>query len=225
MKAIKVIKSKKSIKTIKIKNPLNSCIQTYNVSAKLEEFEISPKNTIPFKMNRLLNNNIGAIEDKNRIFLGSLIYFFDRIPEFKRILKDKVLEIGVISTIPKQSGIGGSSSIIISLLWAIGCYCGFDKYEPRKFSGLPFNRDIIAELSTEIENKVLKNTAGYGDTYTISRGGIGFTSYVGKLQHPLVEKGPLAVYDRIDKTYRIEEIPIILAYPVYSTQTGGFTIF
>jgi galactokinase/mevalonate kinase-like predicted kinase len=105
-------------------------------------------------------------------------------------------------------------------MWAIGCYCGFDLQNPSFFANIPFNRDVMGELSTEVENKILKNTAGFGDRYTISRGGIGFASYVGKLNHPRFGKGPLAVYDRIENTYKIKKIPIVLAYSGVEHNSG-----
>jgi galactokinase/mevalonate kinase-like predicted kinase len=152
--------------------------------------------------------------------LGSLKYLFKLIPEFN-ILEGKQVEIGLITTIPRQSGIGGSSSMIIALMWAIGCYCGFDQQNPSFFANVPFNRDVMGELSTEAENLILKNTAGYGDRYTISRGGIGFASYVGKLNHPRFGNGPLAVYDRIENIYQIRKMPIILAFSGVQHSSGN----
>lgn len=152
--------------------------------------------------------------DELNIFFGTLHYLFQQIPEFRPILKNRVFEIGILSTIPRQSGIAGSSAIIIALLYAFGSFCHFnpEEHDPSNFSKLAFNKDIIGELATKIENDVLHNTAGYGDRITISRGGLGFASYVGKLHHKDIGQEPLTVYDRVDKVYNITEIPIILAF-------------
>ncbi len=162
---------------------------------------------------------VESVDEDQHFVLGNLKYLFRHIAEFI-IIKEKQIEIGLLTTIPRQSGIGGSSSMIISSMWAIGCYCGFDMQAPSFFKNIPFNRDVMGELSTEVENKILKNTAGYGDRYTIARGGIGFASYVGKLNHPQFGEGPLAVYDRIENTYKIKKIPIILAYSGLEHNSG-----
>ncbi|MCP4760824.1 MAG: hypothetical protein GY870_03515 [archaeon] len=181
-------------------------------SSHKEGIEFIILKTDEFDLNNLLDSTNLDESQKNDIFTGSLAYIFTQISEFKNSLSNKSIEIGILTTIPRQSGIGGSTSLIISILWAIGCYCQYDEKLPEFFSYIPFNKDVISELTTEIENHVLNNPAGYGDRYTIARGGIGFTSYVGKLHQPLFGKGPLAVYDRIDKTYNIKEIPLILAH-------------
>jgi galactokinase/mevalonate kinase-like predicted kinase len=85
---------------------------------------------------------------------------------------------------------------------------------------LPLNKDIIAELATKIEDENLKITAGYGDRYVISRGGLCFCSYYGKLYHKKLSKEPLAVYDRIDKVYELNNIPIIVCYSGVHHESG-----
>lgn len=148
------------------------------------------------------------------IFFGSLHYLFQQIPEFKDKLSHSSYELGIINTIPRQSGIAGSSSLIIALLYTMGRYCKLtpDYHNPEYFSEIPFNKDMIGEIATKIENIVLQNTAGYGDRITIARGGLAFVSFVGKLHHRPIGEEPLPVYDRIDEVYNISEIPIILAF-------------
>lgn len=183
--------------------------------------DIQVEQVIEFHLNDLVHPANLDPALKKDIFLGSLSYLFQKIPEFKKVLLEQAVEVGVFTSIPRQSGVGGSSALIISVLWAMGCYCRFERRDPQSFSNYPFNRDVIGELSTEIENYVLENTAGYGDRYTIARGGIGFTSYVGKLHHPKMGEGPLAVYDRIDLTYSIDRIPIVLGYSGIAHTSGN----
>lgn len=221
------IKSKKSpdstLKLFEISSKFLSEKETSDYQSPNWKKIIKTTKSVHFKLNNLFKNvkiNSSSSSYQRDIVLGSLEYLFHKFPEFKDQLKGTSIEIGIINTIPRQSGIGGSSSMIIALLWAVGCYSGFDKRNPESFSKFPFNKDIIAELATEIENLVLKNTAGYGDRYTISRGGIGFTSYVGKKNHDMLGEAPLAVYDRIDLTYNITNLPILLAFSGVTHNSG-----
>ena len=137
---------------------------------KIEEENLNHKigidSVVQFNLSNLFSE---SIDEDQHFVLGNLKYLFQHIPEFN-IIKEKQVEIGILTTIPRQSGIGGSSSMIIASMWAIGCYCGFDLQNPSFFANIPFNRDVMGELSTEVENQILKNTAGYGDRYTIATG-------------------------------------------------------
>ena len=75
-------------------------------------------------------------------------------------------------------------------------------------------------MATKVEDEDIGITAGYADRYVISRGGLCFTSYVGKLNHRKISSEPLAVYDRIDQTYQIESLPIIVCYPGVAHSSG-----
>ncbi|MCP4763671.1 MAG: hypothetical protein GY870_18010, partial [archaeon] len=131
-------------------------------------------------------------------------------------------EIGVITTIPRQSGIGGSAAIIISVLYGLAKYFNFlNNISYQKDGNLPINRDIIAEMATKIEDEDLNLTAGYSDRYTISRGGLCFCSYCGKLNHANIGEEPLAVYDRIDEVYEINDLPIIICFSGVFHESGN----
>ena len=67
-------------------------------------------------------------------------------------------------------------------------------------------------MATKIEHEDLNLTAGYSDRYTISRGGLCFCSYYGKLKHAKIGMEPLAIYDKIDELYGINDLPIIICF-------------
>ena len=130
----------------------------------------------------------------------------------KRYLSEN-FELGIITTIPRQSGLGGSASIIISVLYGLAEYFNlFNNISCLKEGDFPINKDTIAEMATKIEHEDLNVTAGYSDRYTISRGGLCFCSYYGKLNHAKIGMEPLAVYDKIDDIYGITELPIIICF-------------
>jgi galactokinase/mevalonate kinase-like predicted kinase len=76
-------------------------------------------------------------------------------------------------------------------------------------------------MATKIEDEDLSITAGYGDRYVISRGGLAFCSYYGKLFHKKISKEPIAVYDQIDELYEINRLPIIICYSGVIHESGN----
>ncbi len=211
-----------------VKNPLSVFlyIKKSDNFSKIKFYEIDESLTIKLKSEDILSKDINVIKSK---FYGEFKLIYASIYRFKitnsyfwENYLNSNLEIGIISTIPLQSGLGGSSSIIIAFLYGMAKYFNlinnFDCLEKGDF---PINRDIIAEMTTKVEDKDLNITAGYADRYLISRGGLSFCSYYGKLFHKELSKEPLAVYDRIDDLYNIETIPIILCYSGVLHESGG----
>ena len=126
----------------------------YKIDEENLNHKIGIESIVKFNLSNLFSE---SIDEDQHFVLGNLKYLFQHIPEFN-IIKEKQVEIGILTTISRQSGIGGSSSMIIASMWAIGCYCGFDLQNPSFFANIPFNRDVMGELSTEVENQILKNT-------------------------------------------------------------------
>ncbi|MFX0080136.1 MAG: mevalonate kinase [Candidatus Hodarchaeota archaeon] len=138
----------------------------------------------------------------------------------EKFLKSNI-EIGLLSTIPPQSGLGGSTAIIIAVIYGLACYFNlYNNLNTVKHYEYPINKDIIAEIATKVEDKDLKVTSGYSDRYIISRGGLGFCSYFGKLYHKDISHEPLAIFDRIDETYEIISLPIIICFSGVTHDSG-----
>ncbi|MHA1471924.1 MAG: GHMP family kinase ATP-binding protein [Promethearchaeota archaeon] len=141
---------------------------------------------------------------------------------FRQKFEKENFEIGIITTIPQQSGLGGSAAIIIGIIYGLAKYFGlFNNINCLKPGDFPINRDILAEIATKVEDHDLKITAGYGDRYVIARGGLGFCSYYGKLFHKKISLEPLAIYDRIDLTYNIKRLPIIICFSGVIHESGA----
>jgi len=148
-----------------------------------------------------------------KLIYASLYRIYATNSSFWEDIENNNIEIGILSTIPRQSGLGGSSSIILALLYGLAKFFNcINKISELRKGDLPINKDILAEMCTKIEDKDLKITAGYSDRYVIARGGLSFTSYYGKLYHKEITQEPLAVYDRIDELYNIQKLPIIVCF-------------
>jgi len=186
-------------------------IKVYTLKKMMTQYSIEVKSEELFLKNR--EGLIAKFRGQNKLIYASLYRFCEMSSCFKNSFLNSNIEIGLITTIPEKSGLGGSAAIIIALLFGLAqfydIYNNFNKLKENEF---PINKDIIAEMATKIEDEDLKITAGYGDRYVISRGGLSFCSYYGKLYHKNLSKEPLAIYDRIDDTYELNNIPIIICY-------------
>jgi mevalonate kinase len=159
---------------------------------------------------------------KFKLFYASISRFIKTNSLFWEKFKNSNFELGILTTIPPQSGLGGSAAIIVAILYCFAKYFGlYNNLDCIRKGDLPINRDIIAEMATKVEDHDLKITAGYGDRYVISRGGLSFCSYFGKLDHKEISQEPLAIYDRIDLLYNIKNLPIIICFSGVSHDSGG----
>ena len=203
---IKKMTNTSRIKFYKVKKNLNK----YN-------FEIEYEEGINKDLEEVKNNFTGKI----KLFYASIYRFYKTNSVFwDKFLKEN-LEIGVLTTIPRQSGLGGSAAIVISILYGLAKYFNlYNNFSSLKETDFPINKDIIAEMATKIEDEDLKITAGYSDRYVISRGGLCFCSYYGKLFHKDLSMEPLAIYDRIDNTYNISKLPIIICFSGTHHESG-----
>jgi galactokinase/mevalonate kinase-like predicted kinase len=204
-------------------NPLSAFVYIREISKgnKIKYFQLisdrdgNPRITL--KQEKNLDIKIETIKkhfnSELKLIYASLYRIYITNSIFWERLEKANIEIGILSTIPRQSGLGGSSSIILAFLYGLAKFFNIiNKTSELMHGDLPINRDILAEMCTKIEDKDLKITAGYSDRYVIARGGLSFTSYYGKLYHKEITQEPLAVYDRIDELYNIHKLPIIVCF-------------
>jgi galactokinase/mevalonate kinase-like predicted kinase len=197
-----------------------SVVKFYDIKTERNKANITLKTQEELVKNRLFLEEV--INDDLKIIYASIYRLSIFNSYFWNKFREKNIEIGIITTIPRQSGLGGSASIIIGLLYGLAeffhIYNNFSHLKPGEF---PINKDVIAEIATKVEDKDLRVTAGYSDRYVISRGGLCFCSYIGKLHHMEFSKEPLAVYDRINDTYNITNLPIIVCYSGIIHESGS----
>jgi len=214
-----------------INNPLSVFLYIKRIEkeSKLKIYQVKyvgKSHTIKLLSEETLLKNMELIRKRIANKNGLLYASIDRFCRFnscfeKNFLKTNI-EIGLISTIPQQSGLGGSAAIIIATLYGFAKFFNlYNNFNLLKSNEFPINKDIIAEMATKIEDEDLKITAGYGDRYVITRGGLCFCSYYGKLYHKEISLEPLAIYDRIDQTYEINDIPIIICFSGVKHQSGN----
>jgi len=129
-------------------------------------------------------------DDKFKLFKAAV----SRMLRFYRPLtlemeKAKV-RIGIWTEVPRQSGLAGSSIIILLILNAL-----------KEFYDLPqteFNDYVLAELTQRIEEIDLGVTCGFSDRYVTQMGGLAYLDYRGKLFHKNIFEEPFATYERLN---------------------------
>jgi galactokinase/mevalonate kinase-like predicted kinase len=211
-------------------NPLSAFlyIKEIDKESRVKIYAINYMNT-PFSIElvteeRLVKNKKEILKKLNtnqKLIYASINRLLKMNSDFNiKFLKTNI-EIGLLTTIPPKSGLGGSTAITIAVLYGLACYFNlYNNFNNLEVNEYPINKDIIAEIATKVEDEDLDITAGYSDRYIISRGGLGFCSYVGKLHHKEISNEPLAVYDRIDKTYQIHSLPIIVCFSGVFHESG-----
>jgi galactokinase/mevalonate kinase-like predicted kinase len=174
------------------------------------------------KIEKDLNAKMKKLKGEYKLFYASVYRLIKTNSAFREKFEGENFEIGIITTIPLKSGLGGSAAIIIGIMYGLAKYFGlYNNFNCLKTGEFPINRDILAEIATKVEDQDLKITAGYGDRYVIARGGLGFCSYFGKIFHKKVSLEPLAIYDRIDLTYKIKSLPIIICFSGVAHESGA----
>lgn len=122
---------------------------------------------------------------------ASINKLFFNSQEFQRKIASQGFKISVWTDVPEQSGLGGSSLIVILTLGGLRAIYELDP--------LFHNDYFIAELTQRVEAKELNITAGYADRYVPVFGGIAYLDYRGKLLQKSISEEPYATYERLDE--------------------------
>ncbi|MHA1756506.1 MAG: GHMP family kinase ATP-binding protein, partial [Promethearchaeota archaeon] len=164
-----------------IHNPLSVFMYIKNIDedSVIKIYDINENNKIKLIKQGKIQKEVELIKKQLqkdlRLIYGSILRFKKTNSKFWENFKNKNIELGYITTIPKQSGLGGSASIIIATLFSFAKFFGiYNRYKELKNNELPINKDIIAEMATKVEDEDLNITAGYADRYIIARGGLCF---------------------------------------------------
>lgn len=112
------------------------------------------------------------------------------------------------SEIPPQSGVGGSSALLVALLGALDAWLG----RARERSGL-------AEAAREVERKLLGIQCGFVDHYMAAYGGLRFLDFAGKADLAGEGPGPCAVVESLAE--RVPRLPFLLAFTGVRHDSGS----
>lgn len=125
--------------------------------------------------------------------------FYKFSQQLRESLTTKGIHIAVWSDVPRQSGLGGSSLLVLLVLAGLRKWYQLD---PKIY-----NDYVLAELTQRIEENELGITCGFADRYVPLFGGLAYLDYRGKLLHKEIRKEPFATYERLDRY--IADIPLL----------------
>lgn len=120
-------------------------------------------------------------------------------PELRAKLPAGGFHLRVRSAVPRQSGLGGSSLLVLLALAALRAAYALDP--------AGHNDYLLAELCQRVEEGELGITAGFADRYAPLFGGLAYIDYRGKLAHAPLGEEPLATYERLEA--RAAPLPLV----------------
>jgi glucuronokinase len=119
---------------------------------------------------------------------------------FATRLNEKKARISTWTDIPRQSGLGGSSVLVLAVLGALRAFYRLDEKLHNDY--------FIAEITQRAEAKELGITCGYADRYVPVFGDIAYIDYRGKLLHEELKQEPYATYEKLGEY--VPELPLVI---------------
>lgn len=121
-------------------------------------------------------------------------------PEFAARVRAQKVRLATWTDVPRLSGLGGSSMLIILTLAALRAAYELD---PRVH-----NDYLLAEMAQRVESKDLGIACGFADRYVPIFGGLAYIDYRGKLFHRPIGEEPYCTYERLDPY--VGELPLVV---------------
>ncbi|MDI7276267.1 MAG: hypothetical protein QME94_09820 [Anaerolineae bacterium] len=120
-------------------------------------------------------------------------------PEFAARVRQQKLRLATWTDVPRQSGLGGSSLLVLLTLAAMREAFDLDRRLHNDY--------VLAELTQRTEAMELGITCGYADRYVPLFGGLAFIDYRGKLMQRPLDEEPYCTYERLDGY--VSELPLV----------------
>jgi galactokinase/mevalonate kinase-like predicted kinase len=140
--------------------------------------------------------------------LRGLIKFHEPM---RRMLDEHPIRASLWTKVPKQSGLGGSSVLVLALLNALRVYYDIDCRLLHDYA--------LAELAQRVEEIEMGVTCGYSDRYVPQLGGLAYIDYRDKLEHRSMDDEPLATYERLDAF--IAPLTFVVGFSGVSRNSGN----
>ena len=154
-------------------------LSNHNADSNILHKESYPLDVIPLPYTGSLDLVKGAV---NRLYAYS--------DEFRQKYAKQGLRIATWTEVPRQSGLGRSSLLVILALAGLRTFYELDPQ---------FHNDyVLAELTQRVESKELGITCDFADRYVPLFGGLAYLDYRGKLFQKELGEEPFFTYERLD---------------------------
>jgi galactokinase/mevalonate kinase-like predicted kinase len=120
-------------------------------------------------------------------------------PELREKIPGQGFHFKVHSDVPRQSGLGGSSLLVLLTLAVLREFYDLDRQIHNDYA--------LSELCQRVEEAELGIAAGFADRYVPLFGGLAYLDYRGKLHHTEIHREPLVTYERLDE--HVASLPLV----------------
>ena len=131
-------------------------------------------------------------------------------PIFATRLQEQKVKISTWTDIPRLSGLGGSSVLILAVMGALRAFYDLDERIHNDY--------FIAEITQRAEGKELGITCGFADRYVPLFGDIAYVDFRGKLFHKEVKDEPYATYEKLGNY--VAALPLVIASTGVARDSG-----
>jgi D-glycero-alpha-D-manno-heptose-7-phosphate kinase len=204
-------------------NPTDACEVDYQVMtasvdvyahARVEpaadvilSFQDGPSAVVP----RSATGDASLASEGLKILAEPINELHDYSEQFRAALERGGISITVWTEVPRQSGLGGSSLLVLLVLGALREFYTLDKRIHNDY--------VLAELAQRIEEHRLGVFCGYADRYVPLFGGLAYVDYHGKFEHKPIQHEPYATYERLDSF--VGSIKFALCFTGVSHDSGS----
>jgi len=145
----------------------------------------------------LLSLEYGSIFDLQVAAIRTLTAYS---PELQKKCKDNLPTMKFWTDIPRQSGLGGSTVLILLTMLALVRFYELDQ--------ALHNDYVLGELAQRAEENELGITCGFADRYVPLFGDVAYIDYRGKLFHSPIKTEPYCTYERLGRW--VDEFPLVM---------------
>ncbi len=132
-------------------------------------------------------------------------------PQLRRRMAERGgVRIAAWTEVPRQSGLGGSSLLVLLALAGLRARYELDPHVHNDY--------VLAELCQRVEARELGITCGYADRYVPLFGGLAYLDYRGKLHQKPLGDEPFATYERLDAW--APDLPLVIASTGIARDSG-----
>lgn len=142
---------------------------------------------------------------------GAVNKLYDHSFQFRERLDERGgVRIATWTQVPRQSGLAGSSVLVLLALAGLRVYYDLDHRV--------LNDYVLSEMCQRVESKELGITCGYSDRYVPLFGGLAYLDYRGKLLHKPIDEEPYVTYERLDRW--VSDLPLVIAFTGVRRDSG-----
>ena len=142
----------------------------------------------------------GSYDDELCLIKAGIKVLWNYSEEFRQKYQQQGFDMRFCSEVPRQSGLGGSSLLVLLLLGGMRAFYQLDPHLHNDY--------VISELTQRAEADELGIACGFADRIVPLFGGIAYTDYRGKLHPKPVDEAPYTTYERLDDW--VQELPLVL---------------